>query len=116
MITTKSKISHIVQRYLVSVDNYPKVIQYLKERFGKEDMIIQIYLRNLVQIVLGNNRTSRNLTFHFCMKYLETKLRSLKSLGISVEKYATVIFPLVKFCLSCDVSKIWESSVKVRAN
>ncbi|GFW91368.1 hypothetical protein TNCV_737821 [Trichonephila clavipes] len=37
--------------------NYPKAIDQLKERFGREDLLVQIYVRDLLTLVMNNAAT-----------------------------------------------------------
>lgn len=54
----KSKAREIVQSFPTTKENYPKVIDHFKNRFGREDMLIQVYVRDLLQLVLSNNSAS----------------------------------------------------------
>ncbi|XP_050512920.1 uncharacterized protein LOC126888607 [Diabrotica virgifera virgifera] len=39
---------------------------------------------------------------------LETQLRALETLGIKLDKYAAMLFPLVESCLPADLLRIWQ--------
>ncbi|UYV83138.1 hypothetical protein LAZ67_22002401 [Cordylochernes scorpioides] len=45
-----------VESFPPSADNYPKVIEYIKSRFGEDEMLVEIYVRDLLQNVLQNVR------------------------------------------------------------
>ncbi|GIY46278.1 hypothetical protein CEXT_375991 [Caerostris extrusa] len=40
--------------------------------------------------------------------WIETQLRALESLGVTTEKYAAMLFPLVESCLSEEVLRAWQ--------
>jgi hypothetical protein len=105
----KSKARDIVDSFPTTADNYSKAVEHLKNRFGREDILIQVYVRDLLQLVLSNNN-SRGKEFNISALYdsLETKLRSLESLGVTEDKYASILFPLVESCLPYDILRIWE--------
>ncbi|GFV13187.1 hypothetical protein TNCV_142081 [Trichonephila clavipes] len=54
-------------------------------RFGQEDVLIQVYI--------------------------EAQLRALESLGVTKEKYAAMLFPLVESCLPSEILRAWERYV-----
>ncbi|GBL93122.1 hypothetical protein AVEN_216474-1 [Araneus ventricosus] len=41
----------IVESFPATAENYKKAVEYLKERFGKESVLIQVYIRDLLQLV-----------------------------------------------------------------
>ena len=50
----------VVFSFPPSKENYEKVINHLKQRFGRKDLLINIYVRELINIVL--TKQSRKLT------------------------------------------------------
>ncbi|GFU81945.1 uncharacterized protein TNCV_493311 [Trichonephila clavipes] len=65
-----------------TAENYPKAIDQLKERFGREDLLVQIYVRELLNLVMKNAVSGRTKTdLATLYDELEGKLRSLESLG-----------------------------------
>ncbi|GBN37515.1 hypothetical protein AVEN_14692-1 [Araneus ventricosus] len=63
-------------------ENYPKAIVQLKERFGRDDLLVQIYVRDLLSMVMKNaasGRTKTNLPALYVE--LEAKIRAPESLG-----------------------------------
>ncbi|GFU03828.1 uncharacterized protein NPIL_394801 [Nephila pilipes] len=104
---SKSKARNIVESFLATVDS--KAIEHLKNRLGREDILIQVYVRDLLHLVLKNNN-NRGKEFNISSLYdrLEINLRSLESLGVTEDKYTSILFPLVESCLPYDVLRIWE--------
>ncbi|GFY67976.1 DUF1758 domain-containing protein [Trichonephila inaurata madagascariensis] len=89
-------------------ENYPKAVEQLKLRIGREDLLVQIYVRDLLSLVLKNATTAKkapDLATLYDM--LETKLRALESLGRTKEKFADFLEPLVESCLPENVLRAW---------
>ncbi|UYV64562.1 hypothetical protein LAZ67_3001186 [Cordylochernes scorpioides] len=51
-----SEAREAVESFPPSADNYPKVIEYIKSRFGEDEMLVEIYVRDLLQNVLQSVR------------------------------------------------------------
>ncbi|GFT72658.1 uncharacterized protein TNCV_755671 [Trichonephila clavipes] len=84
----KSKAERLVLSFPATAENYPKAIDQLKERFGREDL------------------TKTDLSALY--DELEGKLRSLESLGRTQEKYGDFLTPLVESCLPEEILMAWE--------
>ncbi|GFU76056.1 integrase catalytic domain-containing protein [Trichonephila clavipes] len=107
-----SKAKRLVQSFPATAANYPKAIDQLKERFGREGLLVQIfYVRDLLTLVMKNAATGR-VTADLPLLYdeLESKLRSLESLGKTQDKYGDFLMPLVESCLPEEVLVAWERS------
>ncbi|GFU31946.1 integrase catalytic domain-containing protein [Trichonephila clavipes] len=83
--TPKSRVRDIVESFPATPENYRKAFEYLRMRFGQEDFLIQVYI--------------------------EAQLRALGSLGVTKEKYAAMLFPLVESCLPAEILRAWERYV-----
>jgi hypothetical protein len=55
-----TRAADLVNSYPMTSENYPKVIQALKARFGKEKMLMQVYVRELLKMVINNNSSCTN--------------------------------------------------------
>ncbi|GFU97689.1 DUF1758 domain-containing protein [Trichonephila clavipes] len=88
-----SKAERLVLSFPATAANYPKAIDQLKERFGREDLV-QIYVRDLLTLVMKNAATGR-ANADLPLLYDESKLRSLESLGKTQDKYGDFLTPLV---------------------
>ncbi|GBL86692.1 hypothetical protein AVEN_194919-1 [Araneus ventricosus] len=57
-IPNEDKMQYLLQAVVLSfpatAENYPKAIAQLKERFGRDDLLVQIYVRNLLSMVMKN--------------------------------------------------------------
>ncbi|GFW51457.1 putative RNA-directed DNA polymerase from transposon X-element [Trichonephila clavipes] len=49
-----SKAARLVSSFPPTKDNYSKAITQLKERFGRDELLVQIYVRDLLSIVMKN--------------------------------------------------------------
>ncbi|GFW66391.1 uncharacterized protein TNCV_3433531 [Trichonephila clavipes] len=106
-----SKAERLVLSFPATAANYPKAIDQLKERFGREDLLVQIYVRDLLTLVMKNAATGRaKADLPLLYDELESKLRSLESLGKTQDKYGDFLTPLVESCLPEEVLVAWERS------
>ncbi|GFW47826.1 DUF1758 domain-containing protein [Trichonephila clavipes] len=80
-------------------------------RFGQEDVLIQVYVRELLKLVLQNAEVNKvNLSSLY--DKIEAQLRALESLGVTKEKYAAMLFPLVESRLPAEILRAWERYVR----
>ncbi|GFS84370.1 uncharacterized protein TNCV_4605801 [Trichonephila clavipes] len=108
-VVPKSKAERLVLSFPATAENYPKAIDQLKERFGHEDLLVQIYVRELLNLVMKNAVSGRTKTdLSALYDELEGKLRSLESLGRTQEKYGDFLTPLVESCLPEEILMAWE--------
>ncbi|GFT45949.1 DUF5641 domain-containing protein [Trichonephila clavipes] len=108
-VEPKSKAERLVLSFPATAENYPKAIDQLKERFGREDLLVQIYIRELLNLVMKNAVSGRTKTdLSTLYDELEGKLRSLESLGRTQEKYGDFLTPLVESCLPEEILMAWE--------
>ncbi|GFT31547.1 integrase catalytic domain-containing protein [Trichonephila clavipes] len=104
-----SKAARLISSLSITVENYPKAVEQRKLRFGREDLLVQIYVRDLLSLVLKNATTGKNAPdLATLYNMLETKLRVLESLGRTKEKFADFLEPLVELCLLENVLRAWE--------
>ncbi|GFX58748.1 integrase catalytic domain-containing protein [Trichonephila clavipes] len=108
--TPKSRARDIVESFPATPENYRKAFEYLRMRFGQEDVLIQVYVRELLKLVLQNTEVKKvNLSSLY--DKIEAQLRALESLGVTKEKYAAMLFPLVESCLPSEILRAWERYV-----
>ncbi|GFW59826.1 DUF1758 domain-containing protein [Trichonephila clavipes] len=106
-----SKAERLVLSFPATAANYSKAIEQLKERFGRDDLLVQIYVRYLLGLVMKNavkGRSKTDLTYLY--DELEGKLRALESWGRTQEKYRDFLIPLVESCLPEETLLAWERS------
>lgn len=88
-------------------NSYEKALEQLKLRFGREELLIQVYVRDLLSLVLQKQNTPRK-SLRNLYDLLETKLRALEILGVTRDKYASMLFPLVESALPQETLLAWE--------
>ncbi|UYV79284.1 hypothetical protein LAZ67_17001905, partial [Cordylochernes scorpioides] len=101
-----SEVREAVESFPPSADNYPKVIEYIKSRFGEDEMLVEIYVRDLLQNVRAEGKMSVVKLYN----RLETQLRALETLGVARDKCAAMLYPLVESALPEDTLRVWERS------
>ncbi|BES89560.1 Retrotransposon protein [Nesidiocoris tenuis] len=99
-----SPAQKLVEGFPPSRENYQKAIDLLKARYGKEELLIEYYVRELLSLVLKRAENTVSQLYD----QLEAQLRALDSLGVTKEKYAAMIFPLVESSVPENVFKVWE--------
>ncbi|GFW88111.1 uncharacterized protein TNCV_217831 [Trichonephila clavipes] len=87
-VEPKSKAERLILSFPATAANYPKAVDQLKERFGREDLLVQIYVRDLLTMVMKNAVSGRAKTdISRLYDELEGKLRALESLGRTQERF-----------------------------
>ncbi|GFT74282.1 uncharacterized protein TNCV_1925071, partial [Trichonephila clavipes] len=82
-----SKAERLILSFPATAANYLKAIEQLKERFGRDDLLVQIYVRDLLGLVMKNavkGRSKTDLTYLYDES--EEKLSAVESLGRTQEK------------------------------
>ena len=101
----------IVESYPQSAENYPKVIETLKDRFGDPVMLTEVYVRKLLKLVVVNATKAKNRDSITTMyEELESNLRALESLGITTDHSAAFLYPMVESSLPEDIMLVWQRS------
>ena len=102
-----SPAQKLIANFPPTEDSYAKAIDLLKSRFGRDEFLIEYYVRELMSLVLNKNSSHRSLSdLH---DSLEAHLRALESLGVTSSKYAAMLLlPLVESALPESVFKIWD--------
>ncbi|KAJ8970956.1 hypothetical protein NQ317_000642 [Molorchus minor] len=111
-IDNSDKIEYLIQAtsFPAVGDNYAKIIECIKARFGRDDLQIEVYVRELLKLVLKNAMTPSKLEICILYDQIETQLRALDTLGITSDKYAAMLYPLIESCLPQELMKIWQRS------
>ncbi|GFS52483.1 uncharacterized protein TNCV_4851521 [Trichonephila clavipes] len=61
-VEPKSKAERLILSFPATAANYPKTVDQLKERFGREDLLVQIYVLDLLTMVMKNAVSGRAKT------------------------------------------------------
>ncbi|GBO45755.1 hypothetical protein AVEN_143052-1 [Araneus ventricosus] len=78
-------------------DSFEKALKQLKTCLGKDELLIQVYVRKFLSLVLLIRNTPNKFLRNLYL--LESKFRTLEILGIIRDKYASMLFTLVESAL-----------------
>jgi hypothetical protein len=81
-------------------------MEHLKARFGLEELLVEFYVRELLQLTLVMNFKEGRVTLSSLYDRIETQLRALDTLGVTTDKTAAMLFPLVESCLSESMTEV----------
>ncbi|KAL7296992.1 hypothetical protein TKK_0009427 [Trichogramma kaykai] len=112
-----TRANDIVRSYPHTAENYDKVVKSLKSRFGREDLLVECYVRELLGLVLQNAVKGGKKVNSLSTLYdkLETYINALESLGVTTDKCAAMLYPLVESALPEDTLRVWQRNVAQRA-
>ncbi|UYV63232.1 hypothetical protein LAZ67_2003501 [Cordylochernes scorpioides] len=99
----------LVKSYPLTTENYPKVVKALQDRFGDKVILTEVYVRQLLKLVINNAR-KKTLTLEGLYDQVESHLRALESLGVTTQQNASFLYPLVESSLPEDLLRIWQRS------
>ena len=111
-----SRASDLIKSFPPTADNYDKVIKSLKNRFGRDDVIVEFYVRELLGLVMQNamreskKEDSKKTPLSQIYDKLEAYIRALDTLGVTTDKCAAMLLPLVESSLPEDVLRAWQRS------
>ncbi|OXA47646.1 Pro-Pol polyprotein [Folsomia candida] len=100
----------LVNSYPPTAQNYPKAINALQERFGKEKLLVQVYVRDLLKIVINNSKSSEKVQLSKFHDKMESALRALESLKVTADQAALFIYPMVESSLPEETLIAWQRS------
>ena len=94
-----TRAREVVESSPPTASNYNKAIECLKACFGREDLLVEFYVRQLLKLTMAMNSKEDKVTLSSLYDRIETQLRALETLGVATDKYAAMLFPLVESCL-----------------
>ncbi|OXA37216.1 hypothetical protein Fcan01_28024 [Folsomia candida] len=104
-----SRARGLVESFPMTAENYLKAIAALKERFGKEKFLQQVYVRELLRLVITTAKSNESVVLSKLYDDIETQLRALESLGIKAEQSTQFLFPM-ESCLPEKILLTWQRS------
>nr|XP_023022263.1 uncharacterized protein LOC111510575 [Leptinotarsa decemlineata] len=105
-----SRARQLVESYPAIAENYHHIIEAMLSRFGREDLQIEVYVRELLKLVLCNATSKSKLELVILYDQIETQIRALDTLGITSDKCSAMLFPLIESCLPQDLLRAWQRS------
>lgn len=104
-----SKAYKAVSGYPRSADNYQKAVDTLKERFGRKELLQQLYIRELIKMVIGTASSCNKSNLSDLYVKIQSHIQALESLDVACdEQAAQFLFPMVESCLSEDTLTAWQ--------
>ncbi|UYV66910.1 hypothetical protein LAZ67_4003301 [Cordylochernes scorpioides] len=92
-----------VEGFALSAENYEKAIKLLKDRFGREDILISRHMNNLLS--MRPLKTSSDVrTFRELFDNLSVQIRCLESLNVSIDVYGQLLCPIIIKLLPADLN------------
>lgn len=105
-----SEAHEIVKVFPHDNENYPMAVAALKRRFGDQDLLLQVYIRELLKLVISNSSSKEKLPLPALYSKVDSFLRALKTLNLESADPATWLYPLVESCLPDDTMLTWQRS------
>lgn len=80
----------LVESDPLTTGNYPKAVLALEQRFDRKDLLIEVYVRELLKLIIVNVREigRENLPLSDLFVKVGAHLRSLESMGMESDKNA----------------------------
>lgn len=104
-----SRAHELVKSFPPTGENFEKAIASLKNRFGREDVIVEFYVRELLSLVLQNAvKGSKKPFLASIYDEVEGYVRGLETLGVTTDRCAAMLYPLVESSLPEEVLRAWQ--------
>ncbi|GBO10556.1 hypothetical protein AVEN_190259-1, partial [Araneus ventricosus] len=108
-IVVCSRAREVVETFPPTGENYAKAVDSLKARFGRGDRLVEVYVRELLKIIIFVQSNQR-LSPTFLYDKLESYLRALETLGVTTDKCASILYSMVESCFDEEFLKAWNRS------
>ncbi|GIX84678.1 uncharacterized protein CEXT_677211 [Caerostris extrusa] len=107
----------LIVSYPLTSENYPKVIFAFTERFGNQEILTEIYVRELLKLIIQNvhSQGKDKLPLMSLFDKIESHIRALESLGVNQNSNAAWLYCMVESCLSAELIRVWQRSVLFNA-
>ncbi|GBN63233.1 hypothetical protein AVEN_79661-1 [Araneus ventricosus] len=104
-----SRAREVVESFPPTGENYAKAVDSLKARFGREDLLVKVYVRELLKLIISV-QSNQKLVPAFLYDKLESYLRDLETLGVTTDKCASILYPMVESCFDEEFLKVFNRS------
>ncbi|XP_058805274.1 uncharacterized protein LOC131672213 [Phymastichus coffea] len=110
MMQPGSKAFGIVDGYPTTAQNYDLAFESLKSRYGRDDLLIEFYTRELLTLTIQNATRKKEDQLDVASIYdkLSARIRALDTLGVKTDNCATMLYPLVESSLPEEVLRTWQ--------
>lgn len=103
-----TRAREVVDSFPLNEGNYEKAIKSLRERFGRDELLIDFYVRELLKIIISNALNPEGVKLTKLHDSIQSQIRALSTLGVTMERCAPVLYPLVESCLPSDFLRNWQ--------
>ncbi|GBN01823.1 hypothetical protein AVEN_204961-1 [Araneus ventricosus] len=104
-----SRAREVVESFPPTEENYTKAVDSLKAHFVREDLLVEAYVRDLLKLIIFV-QSNQKLAPTFLYDKLESYLRALETLGVTTDKCASILYPMVESCFDEEFLKAWNRS------
>lgn len=101
------KPKKMLEEFPATEEGYQEAIDHLKSRFGRKEELIELYIREMIGVVVNKQKEQRLAAIY---DQLEGHLRALSTLGVGKDQFSAVLYPLVESCISSNTLIAWERS------
>jgi len=106
--TPKTRTRKVAESFPPIGSNYNKALECLKARFGREELLVEFYVRELLKLTLVMHSREGRVLLSSLYDRTEAQLRALETPRVATDKYAAMLFPLVESCLSEEVLRAMQ--------
>ena len=99
----KGEAARAVSGLPLTDENYQKAVELLKDRFGRNQILINAYMESLIKRNVPSSDVKRLRTFY---DTCESYIRGLESLGIVTDTYGSLLIPVLLKKLPEEVRRI----------
>ena len=103
-----TRAREIVESFPPRCENYPKAVACLKARFGREDLLVEVYVREVLKMIITAHQAKEVISLSSLYDKLESYLRALETLGVTTNTCSAMLFPLVESCLPEELLRAWH--------
>ncbi|XP_041977613.1 uncharacterized protein LOC121731965 [Aricia agestis] len=105
-----SKARDMVESFPPCGSKYEVVVDQLKQRFARDELVIEHYVRELLQLTLSQAKGVSGWPIASLHDKITTQVLALESMGRTQNKYAAFLYPLVEAALPGEALRSWHRS------
>ncbi|GFW16439.1 integrase catalytic domain-containing protein [Trichonephila clavipes] len=91
----------VVESFPATTAIYAKAVDSLKARFDRDDLLVEVYVRELLNLIISVQKQEK-ISMTSLYDKLESYLRALETLEVTTEKCASSLYPMVESCFQED--------------
>ncbi|XP_036146773.1 uncharacterized protein LOC118646931 [Monomorium pharaonis] len=108
-VVPDSRAAELIGSFPPTDENYDKAIAAMKNRFGRDEMLVEVYVRELLKLVLQNAmKPNEKIKLASLFDKIESQLRALESLGVTTDRCGAMLYPLVESSLPEELLRAWQ--------